>query len=192
MSVDGGVNWSSSNSGLPNQAQVPAVVVSPADSRVLFAAVDSGNPTTGTVFRTTWPSTPPTRAGPSPARVRACSRVSTPGRVGSDSPGAFPRPRLLSCVSALPADRSSPERRPGVSSTTSSRWIVRQSGRPRERRGDPARSRRGNNRGGMGLTARRLGARGSKVCSLRSADFLAGWRKTTRALPFSPRLGPFV
>jgi photosystem II stability/assembly factor-like uncharacterized protein len=51
VSVDRGFNWSTSNSGLPVNAQVPALVVGPADSPVLFAAVDSVNPTTGTVYK---------------------------------------------------------------------------------------------------------------------------------------------
>lgn len=93
VSVDRGIHWSSSNTGLPAQAGVPALVVSPADTRVLFAAVNSGNPTNGTVYKSldaggTWF---PAGAGLDGSRVNAL--VIDPGNprrifAGTDS-GVF-------------------------------------------------------------------------------------------------------
>jgi photosystem II stability/assembly factor-like uncharacterized protein len=48
VSVDRGISWNPSNSGLPDKARVQALVVSPEDSRVLFASVPDA--ITGNVY----------------------------------------------------------------------------------------------------------------------------------------------
>jgi photosystem II stability/assembly factor-like uncharacterized protein len=93
VSTDRGVHWISSSAGLPGQAGVPALVVSPADTRVLFAAVNSGNPTNGTVYKSldaggTWF---PAGAGLDGSRVNALAiDPGNPRRIfaGTDS-GVF-------------------------------------------------------------------------------------------------------